>query len=336
MRLDYILKRFGIFLIIIWAAATLNFFLPRLSTQNPIRQKLAEQARLGGYLQSGMEEMVKVYEAKFGLDKPLWQQYITYMGDVAHLDFNYSIANYPRTVVSLIGDALPWTLGLLVMSTLLAFFIGTFLGAIMAWPRAPKFIVTYILPPLLTFSAVPYYVLGLVLLYIFAFQLKWFPIFGGYSGGVIPDWGKLSFWWDVAQHAFLPAVSIILAAIGFWAMGMRAMMITTQGEDFMLLAEAKGLKQRTMFLRYAVRNALLPQVTSLALQLGHILSGAVLVEVVFSYPGIGTMLYQAIRANDYFVIQGMVFCVIGSIGLATFVLDLIYPVLDPRITYRRA
>ncbi len=336
MRLDYVLKRFGILLITIWAAATLNFFLPRLSAVNPIRQQLAQQARLGGYLQSGMEEMVKVYEAKFGLDKPLWQQYLTYVNDTVHLNFNYSIANYPRTVLSMIGDALPWTIALLFTTTLLAFALGTFLGALMAWPRAPRWIVNYLLPPLLTFSAVPYYILGLVLLYFLAFNAKWFPIFGGYTGGVIPNWADLGFWWDVIQHAILPALSIILAAIGFWALGMRAMMVTTQGEDYMIFAEAKGLKASTVFLHYALRNALLPQVTQLALQLGYILSGAVLVEVVFSYPGIGTMLYQAIRANDYFVIQGIILGVIGSIGLATFIIDLIYPILDPRITYRRA
>ncbi len=238
--------------------------------------------------------------------------------------------------MSMLGDALPWTIALLGVSTLIAFALGTFLGALMAWPRAPKFIVSWLLPPLLTFSAVPYYILGLVLLYIFAFSLKLFPIFGGYSGGVIPDWSSLAFWWDIVGHSFLPGLSIVLAAIGFWAMGMRAMMITTQGEDYMIFAEAKGLKARTVFLRYAVRNALLPQATTLALQLGHVLSGAVLVEVVFSYPGIGTMLFQAIKSNDYFVIQGIILGVIGSIGLATFVLDLIYPILDPRITYRRA
>jgi peptide/nickel transport system permease protein len=236
----------------------------------------------------------------------------------------------------MMSEALPWTIGLLGVTTVLAFALGTFLGALMGWPGAPKFINNYLLPPLLTLSAIPYYVLGLVLLYILAFQAKVFPIFGGYTAGTIPNWSSLAFWWDVVQHALLPALSIILAAIGFWALGMRAMMVTTQGEDYMIFAEAKGLKSSTLFLRYAVRNALLPQATSLALQLGHILSGAVLVEIVFAFPGIGTMLYQAIRANDYFVTQGIILGVIASIGIATFILDLVYPILDPRITYRRA
>jgi peptide/nickel transport system permease protein len=144
-----------------------------------------------------------------------------------------------------------------------------------------------------------------------------------------------TFWLDIIHHAVLPALSIILASIGFWALGMRAMMITTQGEDFVTFAEASGLRSSTLFASYALRNALLPQVTSLGLALGHILSGAVLVEVVFAYPGIGSVLFRSIRAFDYFAIQGIVFAVILSIALATLILDVIYPLLDPRISYRR-
>jgi peptide/nickel transport system permease protein len=336
VRFDYVLKRFGIFLVIIWAASTLNFLLPRLSTQNPILDKLMSQAATSGYLQTGIEEMVKEYEAKFGLDKPLYIQYFVYIGDVLQLNFNYSIANYPRTVLSLMQDAMPWTIGLLGMTTLLAFGLGTLLGALMGWPRAPTFIAKFLFPPLLTFSAVPFYLLGLVLVYFLSFQVKVFPTFGGYTVGRIPNWGSFLFWLDIAHHAVLPAVSIILGGIGMWALGMRAMMVTTQGEDYMIFAEAKGLKGSTLFLRYAVRNALLPHVTGLALALGHILSGAVLVEVVFSFPGIGTTLFHAIRENDYFTIQGIVLGIIASLALATFILDLVYPLLDPRIAYRKA
>src|SRR5919108_883848 len=335
MRLDYVVKRFGLLLLIVWLAATLNFFLPRLGGQTPIREKLLQQALQGGYVQAGLQEMVRSYEAKFGLDKPLWQQYLNYLRDLARFDFNYSISNYPKTVRQMMAEALPWTIGLLGVTTLLAFALGTLLGALLAWPRAPAVLVNVLLPPLLTLSAIPYYLLGLILLWLFAFQAKWFPIFGGYTPGTIPH-PSLAFWGDLLRHAILPALSIILAAIGFWALGMRAMMVTTQGEDFVTFAEAKGLKDRTVFLRYALRNALLPQVTSLGLTLGHILSGAVLVEIVFAYPGIGTVLYRSIRAFDYFAIQGMVFVVIVSIALATLILDLAYPLLDPRISYRRA
>lgn len=334
MRADYLLKRIGVFFLVVWLAATVNFFAPRLTGKDPIRQKLIQQSMIGGYVQQGLQEMVKEYDREFGLDQPLWVQYVNYLAQMSHLDLGYSITNYPKKVNELMGVALPWTIGLLGTTTILAFLLGSFLGALMTWPKAPGFI-QFLLPPLLTLSAIPYYLLGLVLLYIFAFQTKLLPIFGGYSPGAIPTM-TIGFWLDVVQHSILPALSIILAAIGFWALGMRAMMVTVEGEDYTLFAEAKGLKDKTLFLRYAVRNALLPQITSLALALGHILSGAVLVEVVFSYPGIGTVLYHAISEFDYFTIQGIVFTIIVSIGLATLILDIVYPLLDPRITYRRA
>lgn len=335
MRADYVLRRLLFLILIVWLAATINFFLPRMSGQDPIREKLIQQSVQGGFLQAGIQETAREYEMKFGLDKPLWQQYLTYLGDTLRLEFNYSMANYPKKVIDMMAEALPWTIGLLTVTTLLAFALGTFLGALLAWPRAPRVLADVLLPPLLTLSAIPYYLLGLVLLWVFAFQSKLFPIFGAYTPGTIPEF-TLAFWLDVAHHAVLPALSIILAAVGFWALGMRAMMITTQGEDFMTFAEAKGLRGPTLFFRYAIRNAMLPQVTGLGLSLGHILSGAVLVEVVFAFPGIGTVLYRSIRAFDYFAIQGMVFAVIVSIAVATFVLDVIYPLVDPRITYRRA
>jgi len=336
VRVDYLLRRVGVFLAVVWVASTVNFLLPRLSTQNPIRDKLLAQAASTGYLQLGIEQIVQEYESKFGLDRPLWQQYLAYMGDVLRLDFNYSITNYPRSVLSMMQDAMPWTIVMLGTTTVLAFSLGTLLGALMGWPRSPKFIARLLFPPLLVFSAIPFYLLGLVLVYVFSFQLKAFPTFGGYTVGTIPNWSDPGFWGDVAYHSILPAIAIILGSIGSWALGMRAMMVTTQGEDYMVFAEAKGLRGSTLFLKYAVRNALLPQATGLALALGHILSGAVLVEVIFSYPGIGTTLFHAIRENDYFLIQGIILGVIASLGVATLILDLLYPVLDPRITYKRS
>src|SRR5438105_885842 len=171
---------------------------------------------------------------------------------------------YPRRVSTMIGEALPWTLGLLVMSTLIAFTIGTLLGAVIGWPKAPRWIVNALLPPFLTLAAIPYYLLGLILLWFLAFQARWLPIFGGFTAGLLPS-VSLDFWFDVAQHALLPALSIVLASMGFWALGMRAMMITVQGEDFVQYAEAKGLKSGTIFFHYAARNALLPQATALGL-----------------------------------------------------------------------
>ena len=334
MRADYILKRFGVFLLILWLAGSVNFVVPRLNSQNPIREKLMQQALLGGYIQAGIEQMSAQYEAKFGLDKPLWQQYLTYLSDLSRLDFNYSISNYPRTVIEMMLEALPWTIGLLSVTTLLAFGLGTLLGALLGWPRAPRWL-RFLMPPLLALHAIPFFLLGLVLMYVLAFWANLLPMFGGYTAGSFPSF-SLPFVLDIVSHSILPALSIVLVSIGGWALGMRAMVVTIQGEDYVNFADAKGLLPRTIFLHYSVRNALLPQVTALALVLGHIVSGAVLVEVIFAFPGMGTVLYHAIRESDFFLVQGIVFTVIVTLGLATLLLDLCYPLLDPRITYRRA
>lgn len=330
---DYLLRRILLFILVVWAAASLNFFLPRLSGHDAVRDQLMQQASRGGYVQAGVEQMVQEYNRRFGLDKPLWVQYVNYLTQIIRLDFGYSMANYPRTVMSMIADALPWTMGLLFVTTILAFMIGSLLGALLAWQKAPQWTQIFF-PPLLTLSSIPYFLLGLLLLYIFAFRLRWFPLFGGYSAGAFPGW-NLSFALDVLKHAVLPAFSILLASLGFWALGMRGMMVSVEGEDFVTYGEALGLRASTLFFRYAIRNALLPQITGLGLSLGQILSGALLVEVIFSYPGIGTVLYHAIRQFDYFVIQGIVFTIVLGVTIATLILDLIYPLVDPRISYQR-
>jgi peptide/nickel transport system permease protein len=333
MHALFIARRVGVFILIAWLAASLNFLLPKLSGQDPVRTKLLQSAQLGGHVQSGIEEMVREYEKIFGLDQPLWTQYLSFLGRTLRGDFNYSIANYPRTVVEMIAEAVPWTIGLLGATTLLSFGIGTILGALLAWPNAPRWM-RWAMPPLWALHAIPFFLLGLILMYLLAFQWQLFPIFGGYSAGARPAW-TLAFALDVLRHACLPAASIVLVATGGWALGMRGMMVTTMGEDYATFAEAKGLRAPTVFLRYCVRNAILPQTTALALALGQILSGAVLVEVIFGYPGIGALLYQAIRENDHFLIQGIVFSVVMALGLATLILDVAYPWLDPRIARGR-
>jgi peptide/nickel transport system permease protein len=330
----YLLRRTGLFVLIAWLAATLNFFLPRLTGQDPVRVKLLQQAQLGGHVQAGIDEMVREYDRRFGLDRPLWAQYLTFLRDAVRLDFNYSIANYPRTVNDMIAEALPWTVALLGTTTVISFALGTFLGALLGWPRAPRWM-RWLMPPLWALHAIPFFLLGLILIYVFAFRFPVLPMFGGYSAGAFPAL-TLTFVADLVRHAILPALSIVLVATGGWALSMRGMMVTTQGEDYVTFAEAKGLRSLTIFLRYCVRNALLPQATALALALGQIVSGAVLVEVIFGYPGIGTVLFQAIRENDHFLIQGIVFTVIVALGLATLILDAVYPLLDPRISYRKA
>ena len=329
MSIDYVLKRLVLFVAVIFIGASLNFFLPRLAGQDPIMQRLMEQTLSGAALQAGVDDLVKTYKTKFGLDRPLVLQYVTYLGEVVRFDLGYSIANYPKRVGDLIRDALPWTIGLLTVSTLIAFTIGSIVGAVVGWDGSPRW-VKGLLPFFFIFSAVPFFLLGLVLLHFLAFQNQWFPLFGAYRGGTIPNW-SFSFAWDVLKHAFLPATAIILASMGGWALGMRGMMVTTSGEDYMLMAQAKGLKPRRIFFQYGLRNAMLPQTTRLALELGHIVSGAVLVEVVFGYPGIGTLLLHSIQLFDYFVVQGIVLTVVVAIATAMLIVELLYPWLDPRM-----
>lgn len=321
------------FFLVIWLAATINFFLPRIGGEDPIRDMMVQQAALGGSMQAGLEEMIRIYTEKFGLDQPLWRQYLNYLGDMSRLDFGYAITSYPQRVSDIILRGLPWTAVLLTTTTLFSWVVGNLLGAFQGWPRAPK-VLSFLLPPLLSLSAIPFFLLGLILIWLLAFHFRLFPLFGGYQPGTIPSLTP-AFLRDALYHSVLPALSIILVSLGGWALGMRAMMITTRGEDFVNFADAKGLKGRTIFFNYAIRNALLPQATALALVLGQLVSGTVLVEVVFQYPGIGSQLYQAILASDFNVVQGIIFILIVSIGLSTLILDLVYPLLDPRITFRR-
>jgi peptide/nickel transport system permease protein len=323
------LKRLGIFVLTIWGAATLNFFIPRLAPGDPIRARLVEMAETGGYLQTGIKQMAAAYDKEFGLNQPLWLQYLRYLGDTARFDFGYSLANYPAHAITLILQALPWTIGLLTVATIMAFILGTLAGAIMAW-RGSSRLVTILMAPLLTLSAIPYYLLGVILVFVLAELLHLFPLFGGYATGVLPALTP-SFILDVLYHSILPAASIVLTSLGGWALGMRGMMVTTEGEDFMLFAESRGLRDRTIFLWYGVRNAILPQLTSLALSLGYVASGAVLVEIVFSYPGVGYLLFKSIEGSDYFTIYGITYMLVLSLAAATLIIDLAYPFLDPRI-----
>lgn len=331
MPIRYVIGRLITFLVIIWVAATINFVVPRLSSVDPVREQMLQAVAVGGSSAQSMEDVIASYDRKFGLDQPLWKQYIRYLGDMATFNFGPSIARYPASVNGMIRNALPWTLVLVTMTTLISFALGNVFGALLAWPRSPKWLQLLALPVLLL-SAIPFYLLGLALIYIFAFHWRILPLGGGYDIGSTPSW-SFGFAGQAVRHSILPAFSIMLASLGFWALGMRAMMVTVQGEDFVTLAEAKGLRPRNIFFHYAFRNALLPQVTALALALGQVVSGVVLVEVVFGYPGVGGLLYQSIRTFDYTVIYGLTFLVIVTIGIATLVLDLLLPKLDPRITY---
>lgn len=334
MQPAYLARRLLQFAIVLWGAATLNFIVPRLAPGNPVRERLMSAMQQTGPMQQGLEEMVVAYNVQFGLDQPLYVQYYKYLLAALQLDFGYSIAQYPARVLPLIAAALPWTIGMLTVATVLSFTVGSLLGALVAWPRSPRWL-PYVVGPMMALSAIPYYLLGLMLVYVLCVVVPIFPLSGGYSIGTIPNM-SVAFALDVARHAFLPAASIVLAATGFWALAMRGMMVTVEGEDYMTFADAKGLTARRIFFSYGVRNAILPQVTAFAIRLGHVVSGSVVVEIVFSYPGVGSLLFQAINGSDYFVIYGVVFTTVLAITLAMLVIDLMYPLLDPRIAYKGA
>ena len=337
MTVDYLARRIGMFVAVIFVATSFNFFLPRFTGQDPIATRLQLLAAEGVTTRAeDYAALIETYNAKFGLDRPLVLQYLSYLSSAARFDFGNSITKYPARVSELINQAMPWSIGLLVTSTLLAFVVGTLGGAVLAWQYGPKTAFELILPPFFLLAAVPYYLLGLILIWLLAFQAKLLPLGGGYAPTTLPDWSDFGFLFEVFKHSLLPALSIVLASIGFWALGMRSMMITMQGEDYMLQAEAKGLTKTRSFLRYAVRNAVLPQTTALALTLPHVVSGAILVERIFGYPGIGRVLYEAITGFDYFVIQGVVYIIVLAIAFAMLVIDVVYPLLDPRISYSSA
>ncbi len=321
-------RRIVMVVAVVWAAATLNFFIPRIAPKNPIAEKLTQLAGTSGVDPTKIQEMSQAFGARFGLDQPLLTQYLRYIGDMARFDFGQSITKYPARVSDLIGEALPWTLGLMITTTLLAFLIGTLLGAAAGWYRNSK-LLSVVSPIIMVFSAIPFYLLGLVLIYIFASRLGWFPVSGGYGLTSVPEW-SWDFAVEVLQHATLPALSILIASVGTWAIGMRGMMVTVQGEDYMTFAEAKGLKPSRLFYRYGMRNALLPQVTALALYFGQIVTGAVLVEIVFAYPGLDSLLLDSIKLFDFPTIYGIVFILTLTVALSMLLVDLLYPLLDPR------
>jgi peptide/nickel transport system permease protein len=330
--LSYVIKRIGFLVAVLFTAATINFLIPKLAPRDPV-QELINQKIAGGSLTSeGAAEFRDSLRALYGLDKPLWQQYLTYIGNTMRFDLGYSIVNYPQRVGTIIGQTVFWTLGFVATSTILAFLIGTVVGALVGWSKTSKWF-SWLMPPLAMFSAIPGFILALVFIYYLAFKAQWFPLRGGYDVTIDKNWSDPQFLLSVLHHAALPGLSMLLVSVGGWSLGMRSMMVTVEGQDYITFAEAKGLKGSRIFFRYALRNTLLPQVTSLAMQLGLIVSGATLVESIFNYPGIGNRLGGAIRALDYPVIYGIVFFLVVGIALSTLIVDLIYPFLDPRISY---
>jgi peptide/nickel transport system permease protein len=334
MNLNYILRRLGIFFLIIWVASTINFIIPRLAPGDPIGAILG-QMQVQGATVANSAEIIAAFRERFGLDDPIYVQYIKYLGALIRLDLGYSIAYFPARVTDIVSYSLPYTLGLLTVTTIITFALGILAGALLGW-RATPGVARFTLTLFMVLAPIPYFLLAIILVSLLSYSLGIFPSSGVVSVGRMPTSGfDIGYWLDVGYHSMLPALSIILAGAGGWMLGMRGMMITVLGEDYLTLAEAKGLRERRIFFLYAMRNAMLPQFTALAISLGYVVSGATIVELIFSYPGMGYRLFQAINTSDYPVIQGITFFLVVSIAIAILVIDLIYPLLDPRITYER-
>jgi peptide/nickel transport system permease protein len=330
---EYVLKRVGMFFLTVWLGTTIIFLIPRLAPGDPVAAMVSRMLNQAGRVE-GADQMIEAWRARFGLDAPLVIQYLNYLRSAMTGNLGYSLAYFPAEVDDMVRRSIPWTIGLLTIATVISFVLGNAIGALLAWRRSPRLLRT-LLPLSLTFTSIPAFMLGILILYIFAFGLEWLPFGGAYGRGL--DSGlNLEFVWSVIKHGTLPALAVVVTSMGFWALGMRGMMVTTDGEDYMILAEAKGLRASRIFWLYGVRNAILPQVTALALSLGSVAGGALIVEYIFTYPGMGYLLYQGIVNTDYTLIQGIVFIIIVGVALAVLIIDLLYPLIDPRITYERS
>jgi peptide/nickel transport system permease protein len=323
----YVLRKTVLFVITLWAALTLNFLLPRLMPGSPVDAALGKLASAGVPITNAERQAVEI---QLGVpNASLITQYGDYLRNIATLRFGTSYSFPTQTVAQTIGTALPWTLILVGVTTIVAFTVGTLLGVYAGWRRG-RLADSAVTLGSTFFGAFPPFWLGLLLLYLLAFKLGWFPIKGGYSDGSTPNW-SFSFAGDAIRHSVLPAVTLAVTTLSGWVLGMRNNMINTLGEDYVTFAEANGLRGRTVAMLYAARNALLPNVTAFGLQLGAVVSGSVLVEGVFSYPGIGGLLFTSVTNHDFPLMQALFLVITLSMLVAIFIVDLLYVRLDPRV-----
>ncbi len=324
--MSFILRRLAFYLVAAWVALTINFFIPRAMPGNAVQAIMAKFPNL-------QPSAYKAIEAMLGVGHPgsLWHQYVSYLDDVAHLNFGTSVSQYPASVSSLLAQTIPWTLTLVGTATVIAFLVGTGLGIVAAWRRGGW--VDRSLPGLMFFQAIPYFFLALILLEVLAVNLHLFPIGQGFSQTVTPGW-NLPFIGSAVYHSILPAFTIVIASVAGWMLQMRNVMVTTIGEDYVLAGQAKGLPSRRVVLSYAARNAFLPQLQGFGLALGFVVSGALIMEIVFSYPGIGLLLLSAVSSNDYPLMQAIFLVITFAVLIANLIVDLIIVAVDPRARSR--
>jgi peptide/nickel transport system permease protein len=321
--MSYVVKRIAFYIFTAWAAITINFFIPRLIPGDPVELVMSKYQ---GQLSTNARNSLYVL---FGLNKhqSLWRQYVEYWGQLAHGNLGLSFTFFPTPVSEVLRQALPWTICLVGLTTVISFALGTGLGMLAGWRRGGW---TDAVLPVTTFlSSIPYFWVGLIAIYLFTGPDSLFPSSGGFDPGVVPgwSWGFIS---SAIMHSILPAVTILITTMSVWILSMRNMMVTVGAEDYITVAHAKGLSEKRVMWAYAARNALLPSVSGFALSIGFIVGGALLVEIVFSYPGIGYQLLQAVGSEDYPLLQGTFLVITLAVLAANMLADLAYLVLDPR------
>jgi peptide/nickel transport system permease protein len=322
----YLLRKVLWYLLALVVALILNFLLPRLIPGNPVDAMVARLAS-GGAEGESVRRINAAYVAQFQLDKPIWIQFAAYLRNLAHADLGTSFMLYPARVQDLISQALPWTIALQLPAILIGWVLGNVLGVLAAYKGGVLDRFGFV--GSLFLSSLPYYCLAILLLYVLAVVWPVFPTGGGYSFIRTPEISA-GFFLDVLQHYWLPFFSLVIIFIGGQAAGMRTMAMYELGGDYVTYARGMGVGDRRI-VGYIFRNAMLPQVTGLALSIGALVGGALVTEVVFSYPGIGTLLFTAIRQNDYPVIQGVTLLIMLAVLFANFLVDVAYGIIDPRI-----
>jgi peptide/nickel transport system permease protein len=319
-----ILRKLAFYVVTAIAAVTVDFFIPHAMPGNPVESVLA---RMQGTFTPAA---IRGLEAAYGVNtqQSLWGQYFGFWGRLLHGNLGISTSSYPATVTSVIASALPWTLGLVGIATLISFGLGTLLGVLVAWRRGTW--LDNLLPATTFLQAAPYFFVAFLALQLFSATLGWFPSVGAYSQAAeFPGW-NLTYVVDVLHHAVLPALTIVVCSVAGWIVGTRNVMLTTMDEDYVLIAQAKGLSKRRV-IWYAARNAVLPSVSGFSLAIGFVVSGALLTEIVFSYPGLGFILLQGVNERDYPLLQGIFLVITFAVLAANLLADCVYIFLDPRI-----
>lgn len=329
----YLIKRTLSYIITMYLAVTFTFLFMRLIPGNPIMSYVQALLSQGQYaVAEEAKKIVDRYLELFGLKGDLLTQYVAFLRRlILHFDFGPSLIAFPRSAQELILERLPWTLGLLGTATLISWVLGTLLGALAGW-REGSVLDRVIVAMALALSQIPFYVTAVFLVLLFGYILGVLPTGGAYNPLLKPAL-SLQFIASIIKHALLPAASLVLSSMFAWLLSMRSLMITILGEDYLMFAEAKGLRKTVVFYKYAMRNALLPQVTNLGISLGFIVSGSVLVEVIFRYPGVGLLFSTALTSLDYNLIMAFIMITVFTVLTANYLLDLIYPLIDPRVSY---